>query len=170
MCGLNNINNNHIMYDVYMDNLSEFNNEDEYLDKVKQLKTNFFMALREYKKYFIFNKKNPEYLEYDTLLNNSRDKLNSVMENLHKIINDLTKNIDNYNIKLSNIYEKINILKTQNAVLKSKLKNIRSEALGSEEMIDDFEKLYNIQYINNLLFLLGLILSIIFSLKMFKSN
>jgi hypothetical protein len=159
---MNIINNNKEQYEL---NMYENNT---YLSDINTTKKQIFLALNDYKKFFVFHNKNPEYTGYTDSLNDSENKLNDIIKNTQSFNNNLFIKVDELNKKLKEFYIKIEKEKKKKNILTCKYKNLKNDSNGSEEMINDYEDLYKLQYLNNIIFLVGLLLSMVVTKKIFK--
>ena len=113
----------------------------------------------------------------DALTNNNAKRLLTLKDNLNRHILDL---FDDYTTlvsdsarltnNLTNIKAQLDTLKLNNVSLKDELAHMSEMSEGSNELINDYKQLYNINYTRNW----GIFMSIIFSCyvlsTMFKSK
>ena len=129
-----------------------------FLSKINILKEKLPSILDDFKKYYIFYNKNPEYTEYQQMFENIKSNLQSINSDLFMTSNNIEKDTENINDRL----QKINILirkeKMKNQQLKKKLGIVEKKYNGSDELISDYKEMYNLDYLNNFALLFGVIL------------
>ena len=129
-----------------------------FLSKINILKEKLPSILDDFKKYYIFYNKNPEYTEYQQMFENIKSNLQSINSELFMTSNNIEKDTENINDRL----QKINILirkeKMKNQQLKKKLGIVEKKYNGSDELISDYKEMYNLDYLNNFALLFGVIL------------
>ena len=129
-----------------------------FLSKINTLKEKLPSILDDFKKYYIFYNKNPEYTEYQQMFENIKSNLQSINSELFMTSNNIEKDTESINNRL----QKINILirkeKMKNQQLKKKLGIVEKKYNGSDELISDYKEMYNLDYLNNFALLFGVIL------------
>jgi len=129
-----------------------------FLSKINTLKEKLPSILDDFKKYYIFYNKNPEYTEYQQMFENIKSNLQSINSELFMTSNNIEKDTESINDRL----QKINILiqkeKMKNQQLKKKLGIVEKKYNGSDELISDYKEMYNLDYLNNFALLFGVIL------------
>ncbi len=115
--------------------------------------------LDDFQKYYVFYKKNPEYTEYEQSFQNIKTNLQGVFTELFKNNNMLEKNISNLNSDLDLIAKKIEEEKKKNQILQRTFDNIESTDGSSDERLNDYQDIYNFNYMRNFALLSGIFLS-----------
>jgi len=125
--------------------------------KVQTLQDKLPAILDDFKKYYVFYNKNPEFAEYQNTFSNIKGNLETTNSDLFTITNDVNKNTDDINKKL----ELLNILITKermkNRRLKRRLGRVENENNGSDEMISNYKEMYEVAYLRNWALFLGII-------------
>jgi len=146
-------------------NMNEYIPPPIYKEKIHVLQEKLPPILEEFKKYFVFYNKNPEYQEYQQIFENIKGNINNLNTSLFSISNDIQKNTDNLNRDLIKFNHLIIKEREKNKELKKKLGIVENRNNASEELIDDYREIYNYNYLRNW----GLSISILISLS-FISN
>ena len=126
--------------------------------KIKTLEEKIHPILEDFKKYFVFNKLNPEYTEYQQMFDNIKNNLQTISSDLFMIINNVESKTEEINHKLLIIDLEIKKEKDKNKKLKKQMGLVYNENNGSNEMIDDFKKMYNNNYLKNWALFIGIII------------
>jgi hypothetical protein len=93
--------------------------------------------------------------------------LNSTGSSLFMISNDVDANIDNINKEFKKLDILITKERNENRELKRKLNIVEKEVHGSKELIDDYNQMYDLDYLRNWgLFLSSIVVGLSIS-KMF---
>jgi midasin (ATPase involved in ribosome maturation) len=137
-------------------------------EQINNIKTQFFSALDDFTKYYVYFNKNPEVNEFQNFYTNSKSQLQTMnrelfftTNNIDSIIEELIKQVSSISIKLEKeeeLYKK----------LKELAENIDNTQDGSQVLIDDSKKRYNEQYYKNIEIFIGIIIGIILLVKIFK--
>lgn len=121
----------------------------EFKEKINATKTQFFVALDDYKKYYVYYNKNPEVNEFQHYYMNSKNQLQELSGTLFLTTNNIDKNIENLDIQMRNINVRLESEKKTNKKLMKILDNLENTQHGSEILIDDSKTSYNKQYYYN---------------------
>ena len=137
-------------------------------EQINNIKTQFFSALDDFTKYYVYFNKNPEVNEFQNFYANSKSQLQTMSRqlflttnNIDKIIEEIDKQVSSISIKLEGeeeLYKKLMEL----------AENIDNTQDGSQILIDDSKKKYNIQYYKNVEIFFGIIIGIVLLVKLFK--
>ena len=166
---MNSINNN--TDDNYVDNLLQYIvKPSELKNKVTTLQEQLPPILDDFKKYYVFINKNPTFNEYQTIYANLTNNINSISTKLLTISKNVMKYLQSLNNGLFKLNGLIKIEKDKNIQFKSTQSSINNKYNGSKIMIDEYKKIYNENYIKNILMFVGIIISIIILIKVFRSN
>lgn len=138
-----------------------------YKEKINSIKSQFFSALDDFKKYYVYYNKNPEVDEFQNYYENSKSQLQNLSNQLTQTTSSINDIIDNLDADISDISELIQTEKELNIVLTSKLNTLETTQNGSEILIDDYKNKYNTQYNKNVRLYIGILimLSILGSLS-----
>lgn len=113
-------------------------------------------VLEDFKKYYVFYNKNPDYPEYQQLFENIKSNLTSINSDLFTLSNDVQVNIDDLNGGLIILNKQIEKEKKTNRQLKIDLGIVEHKNNAASEMIYDYKQMYESGYLRNW----GLFLSI----------
>jgi hypothetical protein len=127
-------------------------------EKINSIKTQFFSALDDFKKYYVYYNKNPEVNEFQNYYVNSKSQLQSMSKDLFLVTNNIDKNIEILDNKMSAISLKLADEKKLNGELLALLKNLQNTQDGSDILIDDSKEAYNIQYYHNWEIIVGILI------------
>jgi hypothetical protein len=163
------------IYNMYQQNEqilnTNFENPQKYVEKVITLQQQMRHILDDFIKYFILYNKDPTYPEYQTMFENIKSNLNSLSSSLFMVSNDIDVNIDNINKLYASLDVLIKKERKKNRELKRKLGIIESKTNSSNEMIDDYSEIYDIDYLRNWALFLSIIMSgIVISVVFKKQN
>ena len=137
-------------------------------EQINNIKTQFFSALDDFTKYYVYFNKNPEVNEFQNFYANSKSQLQTLSRQLFLTTNDIYKIIEELDKKVSLISKK---LKEEEELYKKLMEleeNIDNTQDGSQILIDDSKKKYNDQYYTNIQIFMGIIISIFLLVKLFK--
>ena len=129
-----------------------------FLSKINTLKEKLPSILDDFKKYYVFYNKNPEYDEYQQMFENIKSNLQSINSDLFMTSNNIEKDTENINDRLQKLNALIAKEKIKNKQLKKKLGIVEKKYNGSDELISDYKEMYNLDYLNNFALLFGVIL------------
>ena len=139
-------------------------------EKITNIKSSFFSALDDFKKYYVFYNKNPEVSEYQNYYVNSKSQLQGLGRDLFLLTNDIQKNMQHLDANIQVISLKLDDEKKLNSELSRLLNNLENTQNGSEIMISDSKILYNKQYYLNVQLILGIIIVSVLLATLFKSK
>lgn len=105
--------------------------------------------LDDFKSYFVLYNKTPNYPEYENMFNNIKRNLNNLSASLFIVSNNVEADIDNINKTFKELDVLIAKERRKNRELKRKLGIIESEVISSKEMIDDYNEMYDDDYLRN---------------------
>ena len=127
-------------------------------EKINNIKNQFFSALDDFKKYYVYYNKNPEVNEFQNYYANSKGQLQTMSRDLFMTSNNIDKNIELLDKQMSEMTMKLQDEKKLNGELEKLLNNLKNTYNGSEILIDDSKNEYNLQYYYNIEIFLGIIL------------
>lgn len=141
-----------------------------YAEKIETLQTQFFSALDDFKKYYVYYNKNPEVNEYQNYYSNSKGQLQSISKELFVITNDIEKNIEYLDETMSIISKELDVEKNKNKRMNELLSNMENTQNGSEVLINDSKYNYNVQYYHNIEMITGSIIIGVLLAKLFNNG
>jgi len=121
----------------------------EFTQKIQTLHSQLPAILFDFKKYYIFFNKNPEYPEYGQMFENIKGNLNKINSDLFSLSNDVQMNTDKINRKLFDLDSLIKKEKEKNRKLKHKLDIVEHKNAASTELISDYKQIYDSGYLRN---------------------
>jgi hypothetical protein len=121
----------------------------QFNEKIDTIKEQFFSALDDFKKYYVYFNKNPEVNEFQNYYATSKGQLQSMSNNLISTTNNIYKNIELLNDKMMEISKQLENEKLINDKLTKQQNALQNTENGSEILIDDAKTEYNIQYYRN---------------------
>jgi len=137
-------------------------------EKINIIKTQFFSALDDFKKYYVYFNKNPEVNEFQNYYSNSKGQLQAMSRDLFLTTNNIDKNVESLDKEMSAISVKLEDEKKLNGELMKLLTNLQNTHNGSEILIDDSKDAYNIQYYYNWELIVGILIVSGMLVKVFK--
>ena len=140
----------------------------QFNEKINNIKTQFFSALDDFTKYYVYFNKNPEVNEFQNFYANSKSQLQTMSKELFLITNNINKIIEEIDIHVSSISIKLQDEEELYNKLMELLENIDNTQDGSQILNDDSKKKYNDQYYKNIEISMGIIIGIILLVKLFK--
>lgn len=139
-------------------------------EKINAIKSQFFSALDDFKKYYVFFNKNPEVNEFQNYYATSRGQLQTMSRELYLTSNNIDKNIEELDKKVSTISVKLEEEEELYKKLTKMLANLDNTRNGSEILINDSKRIYNLQYYKNVEIFFGIIIVIGLLSKLFNKN
>jgi len=137
-----------------------------FLSQINTLKEKLPSILDDFKKYYIFYNKNPEYNEYQQMFESIKGNLQTINSELFMTTNNIEKGVEDINSKLQIINNLISKEKAKNTKLKRQLGIVDKKYNGSDELISDYKEMYNLDYLKNFALFVGiLVLGIVLSKK-----
>jgi len=135
-------------------------------EKIKNIKSSFFSALDDFKKYYVYYNKNPEVDEFQNFFANSKGQLQNLNSEIFLVTNNIQKKIRDLDTEMQVISHKLNDEKDVNDELVKLINKIQTTQDGSSIMIDDAKEEYNIQYYKNWELFIGIVIFMGISVKM----
>jgi len=142
----------------------------QFNEKINTIKQQFFSALDDFQKYYVFFNKNPEVNEFQNYYSISKGQLQTMSRNLFLTTNDIEKNIESLDKQMSLISLKLEDEKNLNKEMSELIANLENTQNGSETMIDDTKTRYNIQYMKNWELFIGILFTGFFLGSIFKNK
>ena len=127
-------------------------------EKINGIKTQFFSALDDFKKYYVYYHKNPEVNEFQNYYSSSKGQLQNLSKELVSTTNTINQNIQDLNNKMIANDKKLNDEKKINGKLTKTVANLENTQNGSEILINDTKYNYNLQYYFNIELFVGILI------------
>lgn len=129
--------------------LSDYTTPEQFTEKLLVLQQQLPAILADFKKYYVFYNKNPQFDEYKKMFENIQRNLIKIFSDLFVLSNDISSNIDNLNDLLFDLNRLITQEKQKNSELKRKLGIVENKSNAADEMITNFKDIYESQYLRN---------------------
>ena len=130
----------------------------QFNEQINNIKSQFFSALDDFTKYYVYYNKNPEVNEFQNYYANSKGQLQTMSKDLFLTTNNLDKNIENLDNEMLQISIKLENEKKLNKEMSELINNLQNTQNGSEILIDDSKTKYNIQYYKNVEIFIGILI------------
>ena len=137
----------------FIEEASQFN------EKINNINAQFFSALDDFKKYYVYYNKNPEVTEFQNYYANSKGQLQSLSKELVTTTNNINKSIESLDTEMSSNAIQLEREKKRNKELTKLVFNLENTQNGSEILIDDTKLNYNIQYYKNWELIAGILVT-----------
>ena len=118
-------------------------------EKLQTLNQQLPAILDDFKKYYVFFNKNPEYPEYQNSFENIKGNMNKLSSDLFMLSNDVQSSTGELNKKLFALNVLIQEEKERNRKLKLKLGIIEHKNNAATELIYDYKNMYSEEYLRN---------------------
>ena len=118
-------------------------------EKLHTLNQQLPAILDDFKKYYVFFNKNPEYPEYQNLFENIKGNLNKISSDLFILSNDVESATNEINKKLFALNVLIQKEKERNRELKLKFGIVEHKNNAATELISDYKNMYSEEYLRN---------------------
>ena len=157
------------MTSVEEQEMIEFENPDNFKEKITELEDKLPFILEDFKKNYVLYNKDQDYNEYQQTFEVSKGNLQQINFDLSTVETDVSMNTAKLNEQLNELNTQIEEEREENRMLKLQLGLVEDGTNSMDEMIGDYKKKYNLAYLRNW----GLLLSILvvcFTMKsIFKS-
>ena len=120
-----------------------------YDEKLNSLYNSFFYALEDYKKYYIYTKKNPNVEDYEKNFLNSQYQLQTINKQVLSLSNDIKNDLEEINNIVSLINLQLSNEKELNQELVKLVENLNNTNNGSSILLNDTSFIYSKQYLYN---------------------
>ena len=127
----------------------DFKNPEVLRRKLNTLKEKLPPILDDFKKYYVFFNKNPEYPEYQNIFENIKGNLNETNSELFLISNEVDTYTDKINKQLFDLNILIKKEKEINQQLKKEFGIIDHKNNAANELIYDYKNIYESAYLRN---------------------
>lgn len=134
------------------------NKSQQFEEKINNIEKQFFSALDDFKKYYVYYNKNPEVNEFQNYYVNSKGHLQTISKDLFLTTNDINKNIEILDNDMKEVSAKLNKEKKIYDESMKLLGNLQNTKNGSEILINDSKEEYNKQYYYNVELLCGIVI------------
>ena len=131
----------------------------QFNEKINNINAQFFSALDDFKKYYVYYNKNPEVTEFQNYYANSKGQLQSLSKELVTTTNNINKSIESLDTEMSSNAIQLEREKKRNKELTKLVFNLENTQNGSEILIDDTKLNYNIQYYKNWELIAGILVT-----------
>ena len=118
-------------------------------EKLQTLNQQLPAILADFKKYYVFYNKNPEYPEYQTSFENIKGNMTKLSSDLFMLSNDVQSSTDELNKKLFALNVLIQKEKERNHELKASLGIVEHKNNAATELIYDYKNIYSEEYLRN---------------------
>lgn len=142
----------------------------QYDNKITDLSNTFFSVLDDFKKYYVYFHLHPESNEYQNFYETSKSQLQQLMAQMFNVAKNIKSDIESINEQMIQLQGRIKNERISSNKLSSVYNNIEMTNSGSNVMINDTKKLYNIQYLNNIEIFIGIFICGGLLFKIFPSK
>jgi len=118
-------------------------------EKLQTLNQQLPAILADFKKYYVFFNKNPEYPEYQTSFENIKTNMIKLSSDLFMLSNDVQSSTNELNKKLFALNVLIKEEKERNHELKVSLGIVEHKNNAASELISDYKNIYSEEYLRN---------------------
>jgi hypothetical protein len=139
-------------------------------EKINIIKTQFFSALDDFKKYYVYFNKNPEVNEFQNYYANSKSQIQSMTRDLFLLTNSIDKSIENLDSQMQLVSLKLEDEKKLNVELTKLFNDLNNTKEGSEVLINDSKEEYNQQYYYNWEMVFGIFIASVTLTILFKTK
>lgn len=126
-------------------------------EKLQTLNQQLPAILDDFKKYYVFFNKNPEYPEYQNSFENIKGNMTKIATDLFMLSNDVQSSTNEINKKLFALNDLIQKEKDKNHKLKIKLGIVEHKNNAATELITDYKNMYDEEYLRNWALFLSII-------------
>lgn len=127
----------------------QFEKPEIFTQRIETLKEQLPSILDDFNKYFVLYSTDPSYPEFGTMFNNIKQNLNSLSASLFMVSNDVDANTDEINTTFKKLDGLITKERIKNRELKRKLGIIEEQNNNSKELIDNYNEMYDADYLRN---------------------
>jgi hypothetical protein len=137
-------------------NTETFAGPEQNNEKIHSIKTQFFSALDDFKKYYVYYHKNPEVTEFQNYYANSKGQLQTMSKDLFLTTNNIDRHIEILDEEMKDVAVKLEEEKKLNDEMTRIFTNLQNTKNGSDILIDDSKEEYNKQYYANWEMIIGI--------------
>jgi predicted nuclease with TOPRIM domain len=149
-----------------MSTIETYKKPEHYKNSMNDLKSQVPTLLEEFKKAYVQANTYPNEIDIQNNFDNINNSLNMTMTVTKQLIKEVTQSTTEMNHSLLKLNSLIKDNKIENKKLSEELGEVEERNIASDELIDDYQYMYNYEYLKNL----GLVLSILFSLSLIKRS
>jgi len=150
--------------------MAQFEKPELFTEKVQTLQEQLPAILDDFNKYFVLYNTDPNYPEFETTFNNIKQNLNTMGASLFMVSNNVEVNIENINKTFKLLDILITKERIKNRELRRRLGILDDKNNSSKELIDNYNEMYDTDYLRNWgLFLSSIVVGVSIS-KMFTSQ
>lgn len=120
-----------------------------FMEQLQTLNQQLPAILDDFKKYYVFFNKNPEYPEYQNAFNTIKGNMTNLSSGLFMLSNDVQSSTDELNKKLFALNILIQKEKERNRELKLRLGIVEHKNNAATELISDYKNMYSEEYLRN---------------------
>ena len=146
---------------------SHFEKPSTYLSALVKLEETLPSILDDFKNQYVSYHKNTQNNENSQLFEQIKTNIEKENTVLFILTNSIEKGIEDLNEQLFQLNKKIQIEKKVNQKMKKFLGVAENEYNGSDEMINDYKKMYDFNYFRNFTMILGILLGGVILSKVF---
>jgi hypothetical protein len=141
--------------------ISNLPKPEQFIQNLETLQSQLTPILDDFKKYYVFYNKNPEYQEYQTNFQNIKGNLNNINSQLFTLSNSVQSSTDQLNKKLFGLDILIKKERETNKKLKRAVGIVENKNNVTSELILNYKTMYDSGYLRNwALFLATIIVGI----------
>jgi hypothetical protein len=142
----------------------------QYNNKINDLSNTFFSVLDDLKKYYVYFHLHPESNEYQNFYETSQSQLQQIMIQMFTIGKNIQSEVEYINEEMIQLKDRIKKERINSDKLTNISNNIEMSNNGSNVLINDTKKLYNVQYLNNIELFIGILICGGLLFKIFPSK
>ena len=148
----------------------DYPNPDHFREKLAKLASQMNPILDDFKKYYVFFNKNPDYPEYQQMFQNIKGNMDNLNSELFKLSNDVQMSTEELNEKLQELNVLIVAERKHNNDLRKKLRKVDNKNNAASEMIADYSTIYEVDYLRNWALFLSIIVAAMAITKVYKPS
>jgi uncharacterized protein YoxC len=137
------------MTDIDIDTYLNYKKPYKYAGTLDTLTNQLPGILEDFKRSYFFHNKNSQNEEYHQTYENVKGQLNTFNSEVFALSNDINVNTDKLNEQLHKLNHLIEEEREKNRKLKKKLKKVDNTGSAANQLIDDYKKIYEINYTKN---------------------
>ena len=127
----------------------QFEKPEIFTQRIEKLKDQLPSILEDFNKYFVLYNTDPNYPEFQTTFNNIKQNLNSLSADLFMVSNDVDTSIDDINKTFKTLDILITKERRKNRELRRRLGLLEDKNNSSKELIDNYNEMYDTDYLRN---------------------